>query len=68
LIQAMNARKKDAPYKKDTIDYYEDLQCRYDVEAFEKSLVTELRETNTYCVLLGQRGCFSLIRCAGIRP
>jgi hypothetical protein len=50
LIRAIDARKKDAPQKKDKIDYHERIEGHYLVETFEKSLVTELRETNTYFV------------------
>ena len=58
----MNARKKDAEQKKDKIDIYEEMQVRYVAESFERSLVTELRETNTYFVSPVDEKLFAALR------
>jgi hypothetical protein len=50
LCDAIESREEGAQNKKGEIDAGEAVQAGYLVEAFEQSLTTELRETNTYFV------------------
>jgi hypothetical protein len=50
LRRAIDSRKKEAPNEKAEIDVNEVIQAHYFAETFEKSLMTELRETDTYFV------------------